>query len=83
MTVSFYINKNDLQELNHLVENCNPTGPFEKAKYEEKALVIECFSSISEIARISFQSNLEFNFIQVNIDYKKYELVKEYLKFKF
>ncbi len=81
MTVSFYINKNDLQELNHLVENCNPVGPFETAKYEEKALSIECFASISEIDRISFKANLKLNFIQVNIDYIKYNAIKEYLKF--
>ena len=82
MTVSFYINKNDLQELNHLVENCNPVGPFDTARYEEKALSIECFNSMYEITlKLENIPNLNLNFIKVNIDYIKYDTIKEYLKF--
>lgn len=80
MTVSFYINKNDIQELSYLEENFMLI-PFD-AETRNKAVVIECFNTIDEIKRrldIRFVPNT--NFIQVNIDYLKFDKIKEYLKF--
>lgn len=80
MTVSFYINKNDIQELSYLEENFMLI-PFDE-ETRNKAVVIECFNTIDEIKRrldIRFVPNT--NFIQVNIDYLKFDKIKEYLKF--
>jgi hypothetical protein len=82
MTVSFYINKNDIQELSYLEEN------FMVISLEEirnNAVVIECFISTDEIKRrldIRHERSVpNTNFIQVNIDYLKFDKIKEYLRF--
>lgn len=85
MTVSFYINKNDIQELSYLEENFMLI-PFDE-ETRNKAVVIECFNTIDEIKRLLNQFRLDIrfvpntNFIQVNIDYLKFDKIKEYLKF--
>ena len=80
MTVSFYINKNDIQELSYLEENFMII-PFD-AETRSKAVVIECFNTTDEIKRrLDVRSVPNTNFIQVNIDYLKFDKIKEYLRF--
>lgn len=80
MTVSFYINKNDIQELSYLEENFMII-PFD-VETRNKAIVIECFNTTDEIKRrLDVRSVPNTNFIQVNIDYLKFNKIKEYLKF--
>jgi len=100
MTVSFYINKNDLQELNYLDEH---HGLLAYDKYRDKAIVIECFNSVDCIERalsdiynkrvtrdsVPFAADVVEEiplptinlFIQVTIEYVKYNNIKEFLKF--
>lgn len=82
MTVSFFINKNDLQELNYLVDNFSIV-PFDE-ETRDKAVVVECFTNIEHLS-VSLNSMTEFRstsfFIQVNVEYKKYDKIREYLKF--
>lgn len=80
MTVSFYINKNDIQELSYLEENFMII-PFD-TDTRNKAVVIECFISTDEIKRrLDIRSVPNTNFIQVSIDYLKFDKIKEYLRF--
>ena len=80
MTVSFYINKNDIQELSYLEENFMII-PFD-TETRSKAVVIECFNTTDEIKRrLDVRSVPNTNFIQVNIDYLKFDKIKEYLRF--
>lgn len=80
MTVSFYINKNDIQELSYLEENFMII-PFD-TETRSKAIVIECFNTTDEIKRrLDVRSVPNTNFIQVNIDYLKFDKIKEYLRF--
>lgn len=82
MTVSFFINKMDLQELNYLVENY-AIIPFDK-ETREKAIIIECFNSL-ESASLAVNSSavgtLAKQFIQVNVEYIKFSKIQEYLRF--
>lgn len=80
MTVSFYINKNDIQELSYLEENFMII-PFDP-ETRNKAVIIECFNTPDEIKRrLDVRSVPNTNFIQVNIDYLKFDKIKEYLRF--
>lgn len=95
MTVSFFINKMDLQELNYLVENY-AIIPFDK-ETREKAIIIECFNSLESaslavntsavdlVGRLNREdqgwSALTKKFIQVNVEYIKFSKIQEYLRF--
>ena len=77
MTISFFINRNDIQELNHLVEN----RVLIKNGLDKGAIIIECFNSIERIKTNMDLRIVPLNYIQVSIDYDTYRLINEYLRF--
>lgn len=83
MNLSFYINRNDLQELQYLLSNSVILG---NKSVDIKAVAVECFNSIEKVKEVlgSFpilpsEKYLISNYILVSIRYDQYELIKEYL----
>ncbi len=71
MTISLFININDIQEFNYLIDNYeNINSPF----VASKAVIIDCFNAFERISH----SNILYT--QVNIEYIKFDKIKEYLK---
>lgn len=70
MTVSFFINKNAIHSLNYLDEHIEDVELLAKNSFE-----IERFNILAT------GTPLQKDFIKVNIEYKKYDKIKEFLKF--
>ena len=76
LDLSFYINRNDLQELNFLLTN----GVILSNKSVDiKAVAVECFNSTDRIKSATDTKLVPSNYVLVNIRYDQYELIKEYL----
>lgn len=85
MTISFFVNKNDLDQLDLMIQNIDNMGLI------DNLYSIECFNSMDDLAHTTFKQLKPIeddehlvilrNYIQANIEYKYYERIKEYLNF--
>lgn len=76
MNLSFYINRNDLQELNFLLSN---SVVLSNKSVEIKAVAVECFNSTERVKSATDTKVMPSNYVLVNIRYDQYELINEYL----
>lgn len=76
MNLSFYINRNDLQELQYLLSNSVVLG---NKSVDIKAVSVECFNSAERVKASLDVKIIPSTYISVDIRYDQYELIKEYL----
>lgn len=81
MTISFFVNKNDLDQIDLMIKKSSE-GIFDSTHFKTNLYTIECFNTTDEIKRrLDVRVTPNTNFIQVNIEYNHYLKIKEYLKF--